>query len=60
MIAGAEPAVEEGPDLDDALAKVIALRRDGASLKDAVRQVADSIGLKRNLLYSMAVNADKA
>lgn len=59
VVAGAESAAEEAPDPDDALAQVNALRRKGVSLKDAVRQVADSMGLKRNLLYSMALESDK-
>lgn len=59
VVAGAESAAEEAPDPDDALAQVNALRREGVSLKDAVRQVADSMGLKRNLLYSMALESDK-
>lgn len=59
VVAGAESVAEEAPDPDDALAQVNALRREGVSLKDAVRQVADSMGLKRNLLYSMAVESDK-
>lgn len=59
VVAGAESVAEEAPDPDDALAQVNALRREGVSLKDAVRQVADSMGLKRNLLYSLAVESDK-
>lgn len=59
VVAGAESVAEEAPDPDDALVQVNALRREGVSLKDAVRQVADSMGLKRNLLYSMALESDK-
>lgn len=59
VVAGAEPVLAEAPDPNDALAQVNALRQEGASLKDAVRQVADALGLKRNLLYSMAVEAEK-
>lgn len=59
VVAGAEPLTEETPDLDDALAQVAALRQDGASLKDAARQVADALGLKRNQLYALAVDAEK-
>lgn len=60
VVAGAEPVLAEAPDPSDALAQVNALRQEGASLKDAVRQVADALGLKRNLLYSMAVEVEKA
>lgn len=59
VVAGTEPAKEEEPDLDAALAQVAALRREGAPLKEAVRQVSDALGLKRNLLYAMALEADK-
>lgn len=59
VVAGAESVAEEAPDPDDALVQVNALRREGVSLKDAVRQVADSMGIKRNLLYSLAVESDK-
>ncbi len=59
VVAGAEPAAEEEPDPDAALAQVAALRREGAPLKEAVRQVSDALGLKRNLLYAMALEADK-
>lgn len=59
VVAGAEPPQEETPDLDDALAQVAALREEGVSLKDATRQVADALGLKRNRLYALAVESDK-
>lgn len=59
VVAGAEPAAEEAPSPDEALAQVAALRKGGASLKEAVRQVADALGVKRNLLYAMALEAEK-
>lgn len=59
VVAGAEPAAEEAPSPDEALAQVAALRKGGASLKEASRQVADVLGLKRNLLYAMALEAEK-
>lgn len=59
VVAGAEPAAKEAPDPDDALAQVAVLRQEGASLKEAVRQVADALGVKRNLLYAMALEAEK-
>ena len=59
VVAGAEPAEKEAPDPDDALAQVAVLRQEGASLKEAVRQVADALGVKRNLLYAMALEAEK-
>lgn len=59
VVGGAEAVEEEGPDLDNALAQVTALRQTGVSLKDATRQVADALNLKRNLLYAMAVEAER-
>lgn len=59
VVAGAEPAEKEAPDPDDALAQVAVLRQEGASLKEAVRQVADALGVKRNLLYAMALEGEK-
>lgn len=59
VVAGAEPAAEEAPSPDEALAQVAALRQAGASLKEASRQVADALGVKRNLLYAMALEAEK-
>lgn len=59
VVAGAEPAAKEAPDPDDALAQVAVLRQEGASLKEAVRQVADALGVKRNLLYAMALEVEK-
>lgn len=58
IVAGAEPAISAAPEPDGALAQVFVLRQGGASLKDAVRQVADSFGIKRNLLYAMALEKE--
>ena len=59
VVAGAESVAEEAPDPDDALAQVNALRREGVSLKDAVRQVAADTGLGRNELYDAALEASR-
>lgn len=59
VVAGVEPSQEENPSLDDALAQVATLRQAGAPLKEAVRQVADALGVKRNLLYAMALEVDR-
>lgn len=59
VVAGVEPSQEENPSLDDALAQVATLRQTGAPLKEAVRQVADALGVKRNLLYAMALEVDR-
>ncbi len=38
------------------MARVRALREEGASLRDAVKQAAKELGLSRNELYDMAVS----
>lgn len=60
VVGGAEPIKEEAVSPEDALVQVNKLRQAGLSLKDATRQVADELGLKRNLLYAMAVEAERA
>lgn len=60
VVEGAQPVPQDAPDPADALGQISALRREGLSLKDATRQVADALGLKRNLLYAMALEAEKA
>lgn len=60
VVGGAEPIKEEAASPEDALVQVNKLRQAGLSLKDATRQVADELGLKRNLLYAMAVEAERA
>lgn len=59
VVEGASPAQEEAPAPADVLPQVLSLRKQGLSLKDAVRQVADANGLKRNQLYALALEADK-
>lgn len=60
VVEGAQPVPQGAPDPADALGQISALRREGLSLKDATRQVADALGLKRNLLYALALEAEKA
>lgn len=56
VVRGAEPAPEEEATLEDGLARVRALREEGASLRDAVKQAAKELGLSRNELYDKAVS----
>jgi len=56
VVRGAEPAQEEEATLEDGLVRVRALREEGASLRDAVKQAAKELGLSRNELYDMAVS----
>ena len=44
-------------NLEEAAARVLALREGGMKLKDAVRRVSDDTGLPRNALYDAALKA---
>ena len=50
---------EEPPTLEDGLLRIRQLRKEGASLKDAAKQVSKEIGIPRNTLYDAAL-ADSA
>lgn len=55
VVRGAEPAPEQEATLEDGLARVEALRGQGASLKDAVKQAARELDLSKNELYDLAL-----
>lgn len=55
VVRGADPAPEQEATLEDGLARVEVLREQGASLKDAVRQVARELDLSKNELYDLAL-----
>ena len=59
VLAGAEPKPVSEITLDDGVAQVLALKADGARMKDAVRQVSDATGLSRNELYNAALSAEE-
>ncbi len=58
VVAGAQPQETQGSDPEDALGQVAELRAQGVSLKDAVRQVSRALGLPRNQLYALALEAE--
>ena len=58
VLAGAEPKAEAEVTLDEGVTQVLALKAQGARMKDAVRQVSDATGLSRNELYNAAVSAE--
>lgn len=59
VLAGTEEAEESSVlSLNDAVARVQMLRDKGVKMKDAVKQVAEETGLKRNELYDAALNAE--
>lgn len=55
VIRGAEHVPEQEATLEDGLARVAALRGQGASLKDAVKQAARELDLSKNELYDLAL-----
>ena len=59
VVAGAQPQAAQTSDPEDALAQVAALRAQGLSLKDAVKQVSKALELPRNQLYALALEAEK-
>ena len=56
-LEGALPQEEAQVTLEEGVELVVALNAQGARLKDAVRQVSDITGLKRNELYQAALGA---
>lgn len=58
VVAGAEAPVREETPLQEGVNRVLALKAQGARMKDAVRQVSDATGLGRNELYAAAVTAE--
>jgi 16S rRNA (cytidine1402-2'-O)-methyltransferase len=58
VLEGAKEAVQEQPSQEDALAQVLALRSQGLSLKDAVKQVSKALGIPKNALYDAALQAE--
>ena len=57
VVEGCPPEEEVLPPLERGVERVEALRGEGASLKDAVKQAAKETGLPRNELYAAAVEA---
>ncbi len=55
IVCGAQAPVSEAPDLQFCLQQVAALRSNGLSLKDAVKQVSKESGIAKNTLYDAAV-----
>ena len=55
VVEGARPETAAAPDWPEALGRVEALRGEGLSLRDAVRQAARETGLPKNELYDRAV-----
>lgn len=55
VLEGCSPRQEDSPDVDAALEKVLRLREDGSSLKEASRRVSAETGISRNALYELAL-----
>ena len=60
VVEGAPETAAAAPAPEDALERVEALRRQGLSLRDAVRQAARETGLPRNELYDRAVGGGRS
>ena len=58
VLAGAEPAEEEGVTLERGVELVLARKAAGERMKDAVRQVAGDTGLNKNELYEATLKAE--
>lgn len=56
VVRGAEPTPAAEVTLEDGLARVQELRKQGLSLKDAVKQTAKDMSLSKNELYDLAVS----
>lgn len=56
VVAGAEAQEAVSVSLEEGVAQVLALKEQGARLKDAVREVAEHTGLSKNELYTAALN----
>ena len=57
IVAGAQPEEKEAPTETDAAARVAQLMQEGLSRKDAVKQAAKELGLSKNVVYDIALNA---
>lgn len=55
VLEGAGPREREMPTMEDALEQVRRLQKEGASLRDAVKQVAKALDIPKNRLYDEAV-----
>ena len=56
VVEGAPAEEEKAAALEDGLGRVLELREDGASLRDAVRQAAKELSLSRSALYDLALS----
>jgi len=54
LIAGGEPAAREAPSMEEGITSVERLVEEGASMRDAVRTVAQETGLSWRALYQQA------
>ena len=59
IIEGAPKTEEEKPALETCVSQVLALRDEGLSLKDAVKQISKENGIARNVLYDAALQASR-
>ncbi len=59
IIDGAPKVEDQAPSLEDCVARVLDLRDNGLSLKDAVKQISKDAGIAKNVLYDAALQASR-
>ncbi|MCD8331716.1 MAG: 16S rRNA (cytidine(1402)-2'-O)-methyltransferase, partial [Oscillospiraceae bacterium] len=58
VVEGAPPAQQEEASPELALARMEQLRRQGMGLNQAAKDAAQELGLSKNYLYNLALNAE--
>ena len=59
-VRGAEPGSETVPDPEEAVKAIVALRKEGLSLKEASRRISEKTGISRKVLYDAVLERQEA
>ncbi len=59
-VRGAEPSSEAAPDPEEAVKAIVALRKEGLSLKEASRRISEKTGISRKVLYDAVLERQEA
>lgn len=57
ILEGAPKIEDTAPSMEDCVQRVLSLREEGLSLKDAVKQISKETGVAKNTLYDAALQA---
>ena len=57
---GAGPGSETVPDPEEAVKAIVALRKEGLSLKEASRRISEKTGISRKVLYDAVLERQEA